>query len=62
MTKHIDENFNRNDMYVKELDYFLKCIKKKKVPMNSISEALEVQKIALAIKRSAALGKKIKIK
>ena len=62
LTLHTDKNFNRNDMYVKELDYFLKCIKKKRTPMNSISQALEVQKIALGIKCSAAFGKKIKIK
>ena len=49
-------------MYLNELAYFLKCIKKKITPMNSIPEAFEVQKIALEIKRSTILGKKIKIK
>ena len=57
-----DKNFDRNEMYVKELDYFLKCVKRKKNPMNSISEALEVQKIALAVKHSTISGKKIKLK
>ena len=57
LTVHLDKNYNRNDMYLNELAYFLKCIKKKITPMNSIPEAFEVQKIALEI-----LGKKIKIK
>ena len=62
LTVHLDKNYNRNDMYLNELAYFLKCIKKKITPMNSIPEAFEVQKIALEIKRSTILGKKIKIK
>ena len=61
-TKHFDKNFDRNKMYLEELQYFLNCIDKKKQPMNSISESIEIQKVALAIKHSAKVGKKIQLK
>lgn len=59
LTLHIDKKFDRNKMYVEELKYFLKCTNKNEVPMNNISEAIEVQKIAMAIKKSSQTGKKI---
>ena len=40
-------------MYVDEMKYFLNCIKTKKNPMNSINDALKIQEIALAIKKSS---------
>mgnify|MGYP001067145137 FL=1 len=49
-------------MFVDELQYFLKCVKKRKIPMNSIIDGLEPQKIALAIKKSSKCGKKIRMK
>ena len=62
LTKHIDKKYDRNKMYVAELEYFLNCVKKKKIPMNNVIEAYEVQKIALAIKNSSKSGKKILLK
>ena len=62
LTKHIDKKFDRNKMYIKELQYFLNCVKKKKIPMNDIAEAFEIQKVALAIKDSSKIGKKILLK
>lgn len=59
LTLHIDKKFDRNKMYVEELKYFLKCVNKNEVPMNNIAEAIEVQKIAMAIKKSSQTGKKI---
>lgn len=61
VTKIIQKDMDRNKMYVEEISYFLNCVKKKKTPMNSIIEAIEPQKIALAIKKSAQSGRKIKI-
>lgn len=61
ITKKIDKNMDRNKMYVDELKYFLKCIKKNEIPMNSIIDAIEPQKIALAIKQSAEKEQKIKL-
>tara|TARA_Y100000590_G_scaffold115951_1_gene132318 strand:+ start:9108 stop:10103 length:996 start_codon:yes stop_codon:yes gene_type:complete len=52
-TKNLKKKFDRNQMYVNEMKYFLKCIKTKKIPMNSITEALKIQEVALAIKKSS---------
>lgn len=52
-TKNLDNKFDRNQMYVDEMKYFLNCIKTKKNPMNSINDALKIQEIALAIKKSS---------
>ena len=62
LTKYLDKNFDRNQMYVDELKYFLNCVKNKKIPMNNISEAYEIQKIALSIKNSSKSGRKIILK
>jgi len=62
VTKNIEKKFDRNKMFVDELQYFLKCVKKRKIPMNSIIGGLEPQKIALAIKKSSKCGKKIRMK
>jgi len=62
VTKNIEKKFDRNKMFVDELQYFLKCVKKRKIPMNSIIDGLEPQKIALAIKKSSKCGKKIRMK
>ena len=61
ITKKIDKKMDRNKMYVDELKYFLDCVNKNIIPMNSIIDAIEPQKISLAIKESAKKGQKIKI-
>lgn len=61
ITKKIDKKMDRNKMYVDELEYFLDCVNKNKIPMNSIIEAIEPQKISLAIKESAKKKQKIKL-
>ena len=61
-TIHFEKKFDRNKMYLQELKYFLNCVKKKKIPMNDVSEAFEIQKIALAMKKSSETGKKILLK
>ena len=62
LTINIDKKYDRNKMYVQELEYFLNCVKKKKIPMNNVNEAYKIQKIALAIKNSSKSGKKILLK
>ena len=61
ITKKMDKKMDRNKMYVDELKYFLDCVNKNKIPMNSIIDAIEPQKISLAIKESAKKGQKIKL-
>ncbi len=57
--KLLDKKFDKNKMYVQELQYFLNCVKKKKIPMNNIVDANEIQKIAIAIKKSSKSRKKV---
>ena len=59
-TKNFKVKFDRNQMYVDEINYFLKCVQKKKTPMNSIDEALKIQDVVLAIKKSS--DKKMRIR
>ena len=61
ITKKIDKKMDRNKMYIDELKYFLDCVNKNIIPMNSIIDAIEPQKISLAIKESAKKGQKIKL-
>ena len=61
-TKNIDKKFERNTMFLAEMKYFLNCVKKKKTPINNIKEAYEIQKVALAVKNSSKLGRKIILK
>lgn len=41
-----------NQMYQNEIEYFLKCVKQRQNPMNSITEAKKILDIALAMKKS----------
>ena len=61
ITKKIDKKMDRNKMYIDELKYFLDCVNKNIIPMNSIIDAIEPQKISLAIKESAKKEQKIKL-
>lgn len=61
-TRHLDKKFDRNTMYVQELQYFLNCVKNTKIPINSVIDSFEIQKIVSAIKNSSNSGKKITLK
>ena len=54
-------NYDRNQMFMKELDYYLDCINHNKEPMNSIIESKEVLKIALGIIESSKTKQVVKI-
>jgi len=54
-------NYDRNQMFMKELDYYLDCINHNKEPMNSVTESKEVLKIALGIIESSKTKKVMKI-
>lgn len=47
-----------NELYIKEIQHFLNCIRKRKKPINNYKESLRTLKIALAAKRSAENGGK----
>jgi predicted dehydrogenase len=50
-----------NQMYKNELIYFIKCIKNNLKDYNDIKQGAYVLKIALSVKKSAVLRKKVKI-
>lgn len=54
-------NYERNEMYVEELSYFINCVKNKEIPMNTVDNALHTLQIALATKKSSSSNKIIKI-
>ena len=54
-------NYDRNQMFMKELDYYLDCVNHNKEPMNSVIESKEVLKIALGIIESSKTKQVVKI-
>ena len=60
---HLDKNYNLtqkkrlNLMYKDELDHFMNCIKNKKNTINSLDDAIDTLKIALAIRDGTKLKK-----
>jgi predicted dehydrogenase len=55
------DNFERNTMYVKELDHFFRCIKNRSKTINDIDDGIKTLQIALNAKKSSRLGKIVKI-
>ena len=55
------KDYDINQTYIDEMLHFINCIEGKEEPIISITDGLEVLKIALAAKESAKSGKNIKI-
>lgn len=55
------KNYERNEMYVQELSYFINCVKNKKTTMNTVNDALKTLQVGFATKKSSSLNKIIKI-
>ncbi len=55
------KNYERNEMYIQELSYFINCVKNKKTTMNTVNDALKTLQVAFATKKSSSLNKIIKI-
>jgi predicted dehydrogenase len=53
------KNFDRNQLYIDEIIYFLKCVKNRKSTINNLDDGIETMKIALAIKESSTKKKNI---
>jgi len=53
-------NFQRNQMYIDEVRYFLKCVKERKSTMNDLDDGITTLKMGLAIKKSAKNKKMIR--
>lgn len=61
-TKFKYDNYQRNDMFVDELKYFLNCVKNRKSTINPVDDGLKILQIALAAKKSSLSRKFITIK
>ena len=53
------EKYERNKMYVDEMNHFLKCVKIRKPSINDIEEGIRTLEISLGIKKSSKLKKMI---
>jgi len=51
--------YERNKMYVDEINHFLKCVKTRKPSINDIKEGIRTLEISLGIKKSSKLKKMI---
>ena len=56
------KKYNINEMYVDELNHFIKCVKEKKKTINDIFDGVKVQKIALAILQASKTKKMVQVK
>ena len=56
------KNFERNQMFMKELEYFLKCIRNKEKTFNDISEGKKTLEVILGAKKSSQFKKLISLK
>ncbi len=55
------KNFEKNQMYIDEIKYFLKCVKNRRKTINNLDDGINTMNIALAIKKSGRSKKIIKI-
>ena len=61
-TKLKIKNYKKNDMYEKELNHFINCVKKKEKPINDLSQGTYLLKVALGIIKSSKSKKIVNIK
>ena len=52
-----ENNYERNEMFVKELEYFLKCVKNRKNSFNDIRDAEKIVNVILGAKKSSKTKK-----
>ncbi len=55
------KNFERNQMFVKELEYFLKCVKNRDQTFNDVNEGIKTLKVILGAKKSSNIKKTIRL-
>ena len=55
------KNFEKNQMYIDEIQNFLKCVKNRKKTINDLQDGINTMNIALAIKKSARHKKIIEL-
>lgn len=60
-TVHKIKNYDKNEMYVKELRHFIRCVNNKEASINDLSQGIYTLKIALAVIKSSKLKKVQKV-
>ena len=55
------KNFEKNQMYIDEIKYFLKCVKNRRKTINNLDDGINTMNIALAIKKSGRSKKIINL-
>jgi predicted dehydrogenase len=58
----LDENFERNDLFLEEMQHFLDIIRTERAPSCSLDDGIMIQKIIHDTKKSDREGKVIKVK
>lgn len=51
------KNYDKNEMYIKELEHFIRCVNNKEKSINDISQGIYTLKVALAVIKSSRLKK-----
>jgi predicted dehydrogenase len=57
----LDENFERNDLFLLEMKHFIDIIKTEKAPICSLDDGIMIQKLIQSTKQSERSGKVIKL-
>ena len=57
-----EKKFKRNQMFVKELEYFLKCVKNRECSFNDINDGEKIVQVILDAKKSSQMKKVVRIK
>ena len=55
------KNLERNQMFVKELEYFLKCVRNRNNTFNDVSEGKKTLQVILGAKKSSQTKKMINV-
>ena len=55
------ENFDRNLLFIREIEHFLDCVKTRKKPLVDLDEGMKSLRLALAAKESAASGRLVEL-
>ena len=57
-----EKKFERNQMFVKELEYFLKCVGNRECSFNNINDGEKIIQVILGAKKSSRMKKVVRIK
>jgi predicted dehydrogenase len=55
------EGFDRNLLFIREIEHFLDCVKTRKKPLVDMNEGIKSLRLALAAKQSAATGQVVEL-